>query len=95
MARPRGEVRLALKLAAAEEPGTARDLAARAQVGFAAARFTIRNMVASGELAPVRRLEVPWRCAPIRVYAVAQPRTEAPPADCGEALQRVISAAWR
>jgi hypothetical protein len=56
--RPQGEVRLALADAAenlARECGAAswRDMAARAGVGFGAAKQTVKNMVRAGELKPV------------------------------------------
>jgi len=56
--RPQGEIRRALANAAeqlAEEKGGAtwRDLAMRAQVGFAAAKATVRNMERAGTLEPI------------------------------------------
>lgn len=53
MARPRGTfgpVARALLDAAAKEPGTVRELAARAQVGYAAANWTTSRLVAAGVL---------------------------------------------
>lgn len=80
--RPRGEVRLALAGAAMEfasigRPAvTFRDLAERAQVGYDAARVTVRNMARAGELVAVE-------CAagPLRAYALkdaAAPARAAP-----------------
>lgn len=96
MARPRGEIRLALQLAAADAPGsTARELAAKAQVGFVAAREAIRNMTRAGELVAAGTKPVPWRRAPVRVYAPAQ--SGAPPAQRahGFELQQMLMSAWR
>lgn len=96
MARPRGEIRLALQLAAAEAPGsTARDLAARAQVGFIAAREAIRNMTRAGELVAAGTKPVPWRRAPVRVYAPAEQRVTAPDRAQGFELQQMLMATWR
>lgn len=47
--RPTGELALAL-LDAASQPGTIRDLAARAQVGRAAADYTASRLIARGAL---------------------------------------------
>lgn len=57
--RPRGEVRLAIAIAARDltvEQGGAnyRELATRACVGFAVARDTAHNMARSGEMSVVR-----------------------------------------
>jgi len=49
----RGEVARALLDAAAAQPGTVRDLAARAQVGVRSARYTASRLVSCGALAPV------------------------------------------
>lgn len=99
MARPFGIVRLALKLAAAEQPGTIRDLAARAQVGYATAHFTIKNMAQKGELVSIGKREVPWRPAPVQVYAVAtwpEAPTSAPQNVRPDAeLQQIMLRAWR
>lgn len=48
--RPRGELSQALVKAAAQGPGPVRALAARAQVGYSAARYTASRMVDRGEL---------------------------------------------
>lgn len=48
--RPRGEVSIALLEAARQGPGTVVDLAARAQVGRHAARYTASRLVTRGEL---------------------------------------------
>lgn len=52
--RPAGEVSQALVSAAAQAgPGTVRELAERACVGYAAARYTSSRLVSRGELVPV------------------------------------------
>lgn len=48
--RPPGEISIALLTEAREAPGTVRDLAERAQVGYAAARYTASRLVQRGEL---------------------------------------------
>lgn len=48
--RPRGELSQALVKAATQGPGAVRTLAARAQVGYSAARYTASRMVDRGEL---------------------------------------------
>lgn len=52
--RPLGEISLALHYAAAAAPGSVRDLACRAQVGYDAARYTASRMVDRGELVIVQ-----------------------------------------
>lgn len=51
--RPLGEVRTALMQAASLEPGTVRELAARAQVGFGAAAYTCSRLQSAGQLVRV------------------------------------------
>lgn len=51
--RPRGDITAALVCAAARGPGAVRELAARAQVGYAVARYTASRMVTRGELVVV------------------------------------------
>jgi predicted transcriptional regulator of viral defense system len=48
--RRRGDIAEALSTAASWGPATVRELAARAQVGYAAARYTESRMTARGEL---------------------------------------------
>lgn len=48
--RPRGEIAVALALAAKIGPGTVADMCRRAQVGMAAGRYTASRMVDRGEL---------------------------------------------
>lgn len=53
MGRPRrtyGEVAQALRVAADQGPGTAKQLAERAQVGYAAGQYTASRLQAAGEL---------------------------------------------
>jgi hypothetical protein len=53
MTRPHGtygDVALALRSAALAGPGTVRDLAQRAQVGYSAARYTASRLCSRGEL---------------------------------------------
>ncbi|MES2959785.1 MAG: hypothetical protein V4792_16470 [Pseudomonadota bacterium] len=82
--RPRGEIREALASAVTEllfrssectafaNPGvTWRDAALRAQVGFDAARQTMRNMARDGELVPVGTARVDHACRPMVLYAPA------------------------
>lgn len=52
--RPPGDVSRALLSAAASTPGTVHELAERACVGYAAARYTSSRLVSRGELVPVR-----------------------------------------
>jgi hypothetical protein len=76
--RPRGDIRQALSRAAwslaTERPqgSTWRDLASKAQVGFAAARRTVCNMQRDGELQVVDTLRVPGAARPMNLYAPAQ-----------------------
>jgi hypothetical protein len=53
--RPLGEISMALHEAAASSPGSVRDLAYRAQVGYDAARYTASRMVDRGELVIVQQ----------------------------------------
>ncbi len=98
--RPLGIVRLALRLAAAAEPGTVRDLAERTQVGFAAAHCTVKNMARQGELVVVGLREVPWRTTPVQVYGIGQQPREAvskqvPSHRPAFELQQVLQRMWR
>lgn len=51
--RPMGPIAKAMRQAAAQKPGSVRELAQRAQVGYAAACYTATRMVQRGELVPV------------------------------------------
>lgn len=53
MARPHGELVLALQAAAGAGPGTVRELAQRGVLGIAAARYTASRMVDRGQLVVV------------------------------------------
>lgn len=73
--RPRSDIRRALAAAAAEVGSTGatwRDLAARACVGFDAARRTAENMHRAGELVVVGQ-RVAGAARPMNVYVAAQP----------------------
>lgn len=48
--RPLGEISRVMLCMAAEQPGTVRDLAERAQVGYDAARYTATRLVERGHL---------------------------------------------
>ncbi len=96
MARPRGEIRLALQLAAADAPGsTARELAAKAQVGFRAAQRAIENMTRAGDLIDIGRKPVPWRRSPVRVYAPSEGGAAPSARAIGTEIQQMLMTAWR
>lgn len=91
--RPRGEIRSALSMAALElhverGGGTWRDMAARACVGFDAARRTVENMARSGELIPASTRRVEGIRRPMVVYA---PVISCEPRSDGAELERVMS----
>ncbi len=71
--RPKGEVRLAIAMAAAQCPtgATWRELAAMSCVGWADARDTIKNMVTAGELVVLTTRRQPGAARPLNVYAPA------------------------
>ena len=54
--RPLGDISCALALAAQVRPGTVRDLAQRAQVGYRAARYTASRMLERGDLVRIEKL---------------------------------------
>lgn len=66
--RPGGEIRQALLCAAQQGPGTLRQLAQRAQVGFDAARDTVGNMSRSGVLRKVGVERVEYVNRLVHVY---------------------------
>jgi response regulator of citrate/malate metabolism len=76
--RPRGEIRQALATAAEQlvqerEAFTWRELAEVAQVGQAAARRTVENMAAWGELQRLPDTKrVPGVCRPLRLYTTSR-----------------------
>ncbi len=76
MARPAGEVSLALlrsaaQLATPERAPTLRELAHHAMVGVEAANVAVKNLKRSGRLVPVRLREVRHRTRPVAEYAPA------------------------
>lgn len=88
--RPRGEVRQALAQAAMQVAGqgaTWRALAHRAAVGLDAARRTVDNMLAAGELTVIGQARVPGVCRPLNLYA---PAGQGSAPDAGHALQAVV-----
>lgn len=96
--RPAGEVRQALRqaaasLAASAEGCTWRDAALAARVGFAAARRTMANMASAGELERVGTRQVPGVCRPMTLYAPAERARRASFA-LGAPLAQVL-ASWR
>lgn len=71
--RPAGEVRLALldacrQLATPDRAPTLQEIAAKACVGFKAARNTVPNMVRAKQLRPVRTRPVQHRNRPVAEY---------------------------
>ena len=66
--RPAGEVRRVLEAALAQEHGTSRDLAARAQHSIDLTRRTLDNMVRGGAAAVVATIPVPGVRRPVPVY---------------------------
>jgi hypothetical protein len=86
-----GEVSAALLRAAATGPGTVRELAARAQVGFGVARYTATRLAHSGALAALNPgmrpavLAVPDE--PAQVAAASAP--------AGDAFLLLGSCFWR
>jgi hypothetical protein len=76
MARPAGEVSLALlraasELATPERAPTMRELAHHAMVGVESANVAVKNLKRSGRLLPVRLRNVPHRTRPVAEYAPA------------------------
>lgn len=72
--RPRGslgEVGLALLTAARERPGTLRDLAQRANVGYQSARDNVPKLARRGVLRVVESKRVEYRNRLVHVYEVA------------------------
>ena len=77
--RPTGELNQALAAAARDKPGTVCELAARAQVGQAVARYTASRMAMRGELVPVGTVRPPGVGRPAVVYGMPQATPDAPP----------------
>lgn len=97
--RPRGEIRQALGQAAvalvAEQGGigaTWRDMAARAQVGYAKARQTVRDMARAGELQAVDSVRVPPARRPMVRYAPSAGRSGWSATQYGNPLDGVLTA---
>lgn len=85
--RPRGEIRQALSDVAHEVGrGTWRTYAARACVGFSAAKQTVRDMARAGELEVVGTQAVPGVCRPMLVYAPATKQMQAE----GDPLAQIV-----
>lgn len=66
--RPTGEIHQALLAAAEQGPGTMRDLARRAQVGFDAATHTVKYMARCGALKVVDATHVSYCNRLVNVY---------------------------
>ena len=104
MARPAGEVSLALlraasELATAERAPTMRELAMHACVGLEAANATVKNLKRHGKLVPVRLRQVRNRTRPVAEYApadaVAQAAEPAAVSSGWAELQRAMAAVLR
>ena len=99
--RPRSAVRLALALAAADAPGCVRDLAARAGVKLPDAAVTVKNMCRAGELVTVGEARMPWRQAPVQLYAasvaghIGVHAEQCTDASAASELQALLASAWR
>lgn len=92
--RPAGEIRQALlqacsDLATQDQAPTLREIAARAQVGLAAAEATMKNMRRAGVVRQVRERRVSYRNRPVAEYV---PAAWLPPQDCpAQGLARVLT----
>lgn len=95
--RPAGEITLALldaarSLRTEERAPTLAELAAHAQVGYAAANNTVKNLKRRGRLRIVRTRRVAYVNKPVHEYEPVEPGAEgAGFVDLGQ----IISAAWR
>jgi len=93
--RPRGEIRQAIAAAAEQGPGTWRDFAERARVGYEAAQRTVENMARAGQLVPAgtakRAHSNHWMC----LYEARVPEGDDVPQPWGgiEALADAV-ASW-
>ena len=94
--RPAGEVRQALLAAARQGPGTLRQLAQRAQVGWDAARDTVPNMARSGVLKVVGEERVEYRNRLVHVYEAAEPApvADGAPVQAGGDLEHRSGHGW-
>ena len=93
--RPAGDVRRAL-LRSASAPAargrgaTLAELAAHANVGYAAARYTVSRLKTAGALQVARTRAVPQRRRPVAEYAPARPAHASRP----HAALAGVCAAW-
>ena len=96
--RPHGAICLALLRAAdalftpARAP-TLRELANHAQVGSAAARYSVPRLVRGGALQIVRTRRVPYRNRPVAEYARAE--AAEPTVTGGADLAEAMASWWR
>ena len=90
MARPTGDIALAMCSAALKGPATVRELAARAQVGYASARYTASRLVYRGSLVVLDGSARP------AVLVVADGATQASSrgADVNQALELLHASFW-
>jgi hypothetical protein len=94
--RPAGEIRQALLqacmlLATPEQGATLREIAARAQVGLAAAEATVKNMRRAGVIRKLRERRVDYRNRPVAEYV---PATWMPPHQSPSAGLAVVLTTW-
>ena len=94
MARPRGEIRLALLRALESGQGTTRELAQRSGVGISATMQTLGNMCTAGEVCKPCTVRRPGVHRPVPVYALTGPQIHADQSSTGAALQAALSA-WK
>lgn len=86
--RPHGDIRMALLKAAEEAPGSVRELAERAQVGYTAARYTASRMLDRDELMVVEEGR------PARLSAPNCPAIPPGGETLADALQRLHRSFW-
>lgn len=94
MARPRGEIRLALLSALAIGQGTARELAMRSGVGNSATMRTLDNMCTAGEVTKPHSVRRNGVKRPVPVYALSESQHNRAEQMPGAALQSALTA-WR
>lgn len=95
--RPKGAVHLAIldaakALSGNDQGATLREIAQRACVGVAAARYTVSGMKRSGALVIVRTRRVAYRNRPVAEYAI--PAQQEPGAAPGACVLGVAMASW-
>jgi hypothetical protein len=90
LGRPQGEVRLALRQAAVQGPGTVRELAGRSQVGLRVAQVTVSRMVDNGELLVLQLGRPAVVGLPDKAAAPPRQPTPKPLWDCFEAINRAM-----